>query len=507
LNFGIGEKYDGLTNLRFDDTNPATESSEYVDAIKRDIKWLGFDWDDREYYTSDYFETLYAFAQKLIRDGKAYVDESTPEEIAEQKGNPTEPGKESPYRSRDADENLRLFEQMKNGEIEEGKMVLRAKIDMSSPNMHMRDPVLYRILHTPHHRTGDKWKIYPMYDFAHGQSDSIEKITHSLCSLEFMNHRPLYNWLIEQLEIFPSRQIEFARLNLSYTIMSKRKLLQLVESGVVNGWDDPRMPTLSGLRRRGYTPDSIRNFAERVGIAKRDNVIDLSLLEFSVREHLNKIASRVMVVLDPVKVVITNYPEDSEEWLPAENNPEDDTAGSRQIPFSREIWIERDDFMEEPPKKYFSMGPGRNVRLKNAFILTCEEYKKNDITGEVEEIYCKYYPDSRSGQDTSGIKAKGTLHWVSVAHAEPIEVRLYDRLFSDPNPDGHKDKHFTEFLNPGSLQVNIRAKAEPGLGERKPGEHFQFLRKGYFTVDPDSCRENPVYNRTVTLRDSWAKRK
>jgi glutaminyl-tRNA synthetase len=505
LNFEIAERHGGKTNLRFDDTNPEKEKTDYVNAIKEDIAWLGFEWAE-ELYTSDYFDQLYEFAKKLIRDGNAYVDDSTSEEMAAQKGTVTEAGTNSPYRDRSPEENLDLFERMKNGEFEEGSHVLRAKIDMSHPNMNMRDPVLYRVKKAHHHRTGDKWLIYPMYDMAHGQSDSIEEITHSLCSLEFENHRPLYDWLIEKLEIFPSRQIEFSRLNMSYTIMSKRRLLRLVEEGHVNGWDDPRMPTISGMRRRGYTPEAIRVFINKVGLTKRANVIDVSLLEFCVRDHLNKIAPRVMAVLDPLKVVITNYPEDKTEMLDIEINPEDPDAGSRQVPFSREIYIERGDFMEDPPKKYFRMGPGRNVRLKGAYILHCEDYVKDD-KGKVTEVHCTYYPDSRSGQDTSGVKAKGTLHFVSVKDAIPVEVRQYDRLFSDEAPARHKDRDFTEFLNPHSLDLIETAYAEPWLANAEVGDRFQFLRLGYFCMDPDSTGEKPVFNRTVTLRDSWAKMK
>ena len=503
LNFGITEKFGGLTNLRFDDTNPATEETEFVESIKRDIKWLGYDWEDREYFTSDYFDTLYDYAVKLIQGGKAYVDESSAEELNALRGSTTEPDKPSRFRERPKEESLELFENMKQGMFEEGSMVLRAKIDLASSNMHLRDPVLYRIKKEAHHRTGTKWNIYPMYDFAHGQSDSIEGITHSLCSLEFENHRPLYNWLIENLEIFPSRQIEFARLNLSYTIMSKRKLAQLVTDGYVDGWDDPRMPTLSGLRRRGYPPEAIRNFADAVGIAKRENLIDLSFLEFHARNHLNKEAERRMVVLNPLKVVITNYNTDI-EWLDAENNPEDESAGIRSMPFGRELWIEKTDFMLDPPKKYFRMAPGRNVRLKHAFILHCENYE-TDSEGEVNKVYCTYYPESKSGQDTSGIKAKGTLHWVSCDHATGVEVRMYDRLFSDPNPGGHKDTDFKSFINPESLTVLNNAKAEPELTKAIDGERFQFLRLGYFAVDPDSDNTKLIFNRTVGLRDTWAK--
>jgi len=502
LNFGIAQKYGGETNLRFDDTNPETEETEYVEAIREDIRWLGFQW-ARERYASDYFEQLYEFAVKLIRKGLAYVDDSSSEEIARMKGTPTEPGIESPYRNRSVEENLRLFQEMREGKYRDGEKVLRAKIDMSSPNMHMRDPIMYRIKHAHHHRTGDRWCIYPMYDFAHGQSDSIEHITHSICTLEFVDHRPLYNWFIEKLEIFPSRQYEFARLNLTYTVMSKRKLLQLVQKGYVNGWDDPRMPTIRGLRRRGYTPESIRDFCERIGVQKRENIIDVSLLEFCIREHLNKIAQRVMVVLDPVKLVLTNYPEDQVEWLPTENNPEDPTAGTRQVPFGRELWIEREDFMENPPKKYFRLAPGMSVRLKSAYIITCTGFEKND-QGEITTIYAEYLPQSRSGHDESAMKVKGTIHWVSVPHAIPVEVRLYDRLFAVENPD-EQPGEFTDYINPHSLQIIPRALAEPSLAKARPEDRFQFLRKGYFCVDPDSTTDHLVFNRTVTLKDTWAK--
>ncbi|MBX6380237.1 MAG: glutamine--tRNA ligase/YqeY domain fusion protein [Thermoflavifilum aggregans] len=502
LNFGIAQKYGGETNLRFDDTNPETEETEYVEAIREDIRWLGFQW-ARERYASDYFEQLYEFAVKLIRKGLAYVDDSSSEEIARMKGTPTEPGIESPYRNRSVEENLRLFQEMREGKYRDGEKVLRAKIDMSSPNMHMRDPIMYRIKHAHHHRTGDSWCIYPMYDFAHGQSDSIEHITHSICTLEFVDHRPLYNWFIEKLEIFPSRQYEFARLNLTYTVMSKRKLLQLVQKGYVNGWDDPRMPTIRGLRRRGYTPESIRDFCERIGVQKRENIIDVSLLEFCIREHLNKIAQRVMVVLDPVKLVLTNYPEDQVEWLPTENNPEDPTAGTRQVPFGRELWIEREDFMENPPKKYFRLAPGMSVRLKSAYIITCTGFEKND-QGEITTIYAEYLPQSRSGHDESAMKVKGTIHWVSVPHAIPVEVRLYDRLFAVENPD-EQPGEFTDYINPHSLQIIPRALAEPSLAKARPEDRFQFLRKGYFCVDPDSTTDHLVFNRTVTLKDTWAK--
>lgn len=505
LNFGLAKKYGGKTNLRFDDTNPAAEDVEYVESIKADVKWLGFDWEDREYYASDYFEQLYDLAVQLIKKGKAYVDDSSQEEIQRMRGIPTEPGIPSPFRDRPVEENLDLFRRMRAGEFAEGSRVLRAKIDMASPNMHLRDPIMYRILFAHHHRTGNKWVIYPMYDWAHGQSDAIEKITYSICTLEFENHRPLYNWFIRELNLFPSRQIEFARLNLSYTITSKRKLLQLVNEGYVEGWDDPRMPTISGLRRRGYTPAAIRNFSDRIGVAKRENVIDVALLEYSIREDLNKTAPRVFGVLDPVKLVITNYPQDKVEQMEMINNPEDESMGSRTLPFSRELYIEREDFMEDPPKKFFRLGPGRNVRLKGAYIVRCDDYIKDADTGEIKEIHCSYYPESRSGADNSGIKAKGTLHWVSVRHAIPAEVRLYDRLFLDEAPGGHKDRAFTEFINPNSLTVIADAQLEPSLQSAKPGERFQFMRKGYFCLDPDSNTEKLIFNRTVTLKDSWAK--
>lgn len=507
LNFGIAQKYQGKTNLRLDDTNPTKENIEFVESIKKDVKWLGFDWEEREFHASDYFDQLHEYAIQLIKMGKAYVDELTSEEIKEYRGVPTRPGKESPYRNRSIEENLELFEKMTAGEVEEGKMLLRAKIDMASPNMHLRDPAIYRIKKAHHYRTGDKWNIYPMYDFAHALSDSIEGITHSLCTLEFEVHRPLYDWFVNQVGAYKPQQIEFARLNLSYTIMSKRKLAALVEQGHVESWDDPRMPTISGLRRRGYTPQSIRDFADRVGIAKRENVIDVALLEFSVRQHLNKIADRRMAVLNPVKVVITNYPEGQVEELPAVNNPEAENPTKRMLPFGREIYIERDDFMEDPPKKYFRMGPGRHVRLKFAYILRCDDFKKDD-DGNVTEIYCTYFPESKSGSDTSGIKAKGTLHWVHIDSAKDVEVRIYDRLFNDPDPDGHKDKDFTDFINPNSLNIIQNAKVEPALLEAKVGDAIQFERLGYFTPDAVySSEDKPVFNRTVALRDSWGKGK
>lgn len=502
LNFGLAQKYNGKTNLRFDDTNPVTEEVEYVESIKRDIQWLGFQWAE-ELYTSDYFETLYGYAVDLIQKELAYVDDSTSEEIADHKGTPTEPGTPTAYRDRSVEENLRLFEEMRAGKYADGEKVLRAKIDLASPNMHMRDPIIYRIKHAHHHRTGDAWCIYPMYDFAHGQSDSIERITHSICTLEFIPHRPLYDWLIEKLEIFPSRQYEFARLNMTYTVMSKRKLLQLVNENYVESWDDPRMPTISGLRRRGYTPNSIRNFCDRIGIQKRENMIDVSLLEFCVREDLNKTAWRRMAVLDPIKLVITNYPEGQEEIFIGENNPEvEDGEGSRSIPFSRELWIERDDFMEEPPKKFFRLGPGLSVRLKHGYIVTCHDYKK-DEDGRVTEVHCTYIPNSKSGEDTSGLKVKGTIHWVSVPHAQEAEVRLYDRLFQVENPAAEED--FKASINPDSLQIINKAYIEPDLTYAQPGKGYQFIRLGYFTLDTKSTAEKLVFNRTVTLRDSWAK--
>ncbi len=505
VNFETAAKYGGKTNLRFDDTNPSTEETEYVENIKNDIRWLGFDWEGREFYASDYFGQLYEFALELIRKGLAYVDDSTPEQIAGMKGSPTVPGTDSPYRNRSVEENLDLFRRMRAGEYPDGARVLRARIDMASDNMHMRDPIMYRIKRDHHHRTGDEWCIYPMYDFAHGQSDSIEGITHSLCSLEFIHHRPLYDWFIEKLEIFPSRQIEFARMNVSYMITSKRRLLKLVREGHVSGWDDPRMPTLSGLRRRGYPPAAIRTFCDKAGVARRDNLIEISLLEFCVRDELNRTAPRVMAVLNPLKVVVTNYPEGKVEYMEVENNPEDESMGTRTMPFSRVLYIEREDFMEDPPKKYFRMGPGLDVRLKGAYILHCDGFEKNPASGEVSVVHCTYYPDSKSGEDTSGIKAKGTLHWVSAAHAREAEIRLYDRLFTDPQPDAHEDKDYLEFFNEGSLQVIEKAYIEPSLAGARPGAQFQFLRMGYFCADPDSTDEKLVFNRTVTLKDTWAK--
>jgi len=501
LNFGLGIKYGGKTNLRFDDTNPVTEETEYVDSIKEDIRWLGFEWAN-EFYASDYFEQLFGLAVTLIRKGLAYVDDSSSEEIARQKGTPTESGRESPYRGRSVEENLELFDAMRSGKYRDGEKVLRARIDLTSPNMHMRDPILYRIKHAHHHRTADNWCIYPMYDFAHGQSDSIEKITHSICTLEFVTHRPLYDWFIEKLEIFPSRQYEFARLNLTYTVMSKRKLLQLVNEKLVTAWDDPRMPTISGLRRRGYTPESIRLFAEKIGVQKRDNLIDVSLLEFCIRENLNKTAQRRMVVFDPLKVVIRNFPE-AVEWLKSENNPEEEEPTYRDIPFSREIYIERDDFMENPPKKFFRLAPGQKVRLKSAYIIQCDEVVKNE-NGEIRELVCSYIPGSRSGGDTSGLKVQGTLHWVSAAHAVTTEIRLYDRLFRVEDPSG-EEADFKEFINPASLDIVSMAYAEPSIKTAKFDERYQFLRKGYFCLDRDSTEQKMVFNRTVTLKDTWAK--
>jgi len=509
LNFGLGERYQAPVNLRFDDTNPAAEEQEFVDAIKKDIDWLGFKW-DRELYASNYFDQLYEWAQKLIKEGKAYIDEQSQEEINKQKGSPTEPGIESPYRNRPVEESLDLLERMKNGEFEEGAMVLRAKIDMSSPNMHMRDPIMYRILHKHHHRTGDKWAIYPMYDWTHGQSDYLEQISHSLCTLEFLPHRELYDWFLDQVadkEKLRPKQREFARLNLSYTVMSKRKLAQLVEEGFVTGWDDPRMPTISGLRRRGYTPESIKNFSDRIGVAKRDNIIDVALLEFSVRDHLNKIAPRRMAVLDPVKLIIDNYPEGKTEYLKAENNPEDENAGYREIPFSKKLYIERADFKEQANRKFFRLTLGKEVRLKNAYIIKGESVVK-DEDGNIIEIHATYDPLSKSGSGTpeSQRKVKGTLHWVTADHSVPAEIRIYDRLFLDESPDGHKDRDFKEFINPDSLHIDKKARLEPSLKEAKAGDKFQFTRLGYFVADKDSTSEQLVFNRTITLRDTWAKK-
>ena len=506
LSFGLAMKYNGKCNLRFDDTNPVTEEDEYVQAIKEDISWLGYTWAN-EFYASDYFDQLYEWAVLLVKKGKAYVDDQSAEQIAATRGTPTRPGKESPFRSRSIEENLRLLEGMKNGEYNDGEKVLRAKIDMASPNMHMRDPAMYRIKKSHHHRTGDKWCIYPMYDFAHGQSDYIEGITHSLCTLEFEVHRPLYDWFLDQILDDPNgyrpRQTEFARLNLNYTIMSKRKLLQLVEEGYVNGWDDPRMPTITGMRRRGYTPSSIRNFSEKVGIAKRNNIIDVALLEHSVREDLNKISQRAFAVLDPVKVILTNYPEEKVEDMMAVNNPEDESTGKRPVKFSRELFIEREDFMEDPPKKFFRLAPGGMVRLKYAYIIKCNKVVK-DVSGNIIELHCEYIPESRSGSDTSGIKVKSTIHWLSAKYAVPAEIRLYDRLFNDEDPAGHKESYL-EFLNPDSLKIIEGALVEESLKNAKPLDHYQFERKGYFNADYDTTTGKPVFNLTVGLRDSWAK--
>ncbi len=503
LNFGLGIKFGGKTNLRFDDTNPVTEDTEYVESIKEDIKWLGFEWAG-EFYASDYFEQMYEFAITLIKKGVAYVDDSSAEEIAAMKGTPTEPGKNSPFRNRTVEENLNLFARMRAGEFKEGEKTLRAKIDMASPNMHLRDPLMYRIKFAHHHRTGDKWCIYPMYDFAHGQSDSIEQITHSICTLEFEVHKPLYNWFIEQLGIFPSQQYEFARRNLNYTVMSKRKLLQLVNEKHVNGWDDPRMPTISGMRRRGYTAQSIRHFCDLTGIARRENVIDVSLLEFCIREEMNKTATRRMVVLNPVKLIIDNYEEGKVELLPGDNNPEvEGGGGTRDIPFSKELWIEREDFMEEPPKKFFRLGPGLMVRLKHAYIIKCESFKK-DEAGNVTEIHCTYVPESKSGHDTSGINVKGTMHFVCAKHAVPVQVNLYDRLFKVENPSS-EEGDFKTYINENSLQVIPNAFAEADLKNAKFGDKYQFIRLGYFCVDKDTTADKIIFNRTVGLKDSWAK--
>ena len=509
MDFGIAEKFGGTCNLRFDDTNPVKEDVEYVDSIMEDIHWLGFDWGDRLYYASDYFPKLWDLAIRLIKEGKAYVDEQSSEEIARQKGTPTQPGIESPYRNRSVEENLDLFERMNKGEFEEGRFVLRAKIDMASPNMHFRDPIMYRIIKHPHHRTGTKWNVYPMYDFAHGQSDYFEGVTHSICTLEFEVHRPLYEYFVKELadDSYCPRQIEFNRLNLTYTVMSKRKLLQLVKEGLVGGWDDPRMPTICGLRRRGYTPESIKNFIQKIGYTKYDGIISVSLLEHSIREDLNKTATRVSAVLNPVKLIITNYPENKVEYLETENNPEDPEAGTHQIPFTRVLYIERDDFMENPPKKFFRLAPDQEVRLKSAYIIKCTGIKK-DSDGNVEEIYCEYDPDTRSGMPGSMRKVKGTLHWVSAEYSSTAEVRLYDRLFNVENPAEEKDVDFRELLNPDSLKIVDNCRIEPYLAENaKPGNRYQFQRTGYFCVDPDSTDGHLVFNRTVSLKDSWEKLK
>jgi len=505
LNFGIAQKYNGKTNLRFDDTNPTKEEIEYVDSILEDVKWLGFDWEDRLFYASDYFEQLFEFALILIKKGKAYVCDMTAEEISETRGTPSRPGKESPYRNRSITENLDLFIRMRNREFADGTKVLRAKIDMTSPNMQMRDPVLYRIIHTTHHRTGDKWCIYPMYDFAHGQSDSIEKITHSICTLEFEVHRPLYDWLIQEIGIYAPKQIEFARLNLTYTVMSKRKLLDLVQEGNVDGWDDPRMPTICGLRRRGYTPESIRRFSEIIGVAKRDNIIDVNLLEYCIREDLNKNANRVMAVLNPVKLIIDNYPDDLIEEMDAVNNPEDELKGKRKVPFSKHLLIERQDFMEFPENKYFRLAPGREVRLKYAYIIKCEYIVKDQTHGKIQEIHCTYDPMTKSGLQNSNKKVKGTIHWVSEKHALKARTRLYDRLFIKENPDDVEEgKTFKDYLNKESLKV-VTAFVESSLESAKPLDKFQFERIGYFSVDRDSTANNLIFNRVVQLKESWTK--
>ena len=505
IDFGIADDFDGLCNLRFDDTNPTRESIEYVESQKEDIRWLGFDWEDREFYASDYFEQLYEYAVKLIKKGKAYVCDLNSDEIREYRGTLTEPGIDSPYRNRSVEENLDLFERMRSGEFSDGERTLRAKIDMASPNLNMRDPVMYRIRRATHYRQGDKWCIYPMYDFTHGQNDSIEGITHSLCSLEYEDHRPLYDWYLDELEIYHPQQIEFARLNLSYTILSKRWLVQLAESGYVNGWDDPRMPTLSGFRRRGYTPEAIRDFCNRIGVAKSDNLVDIALLEYCLRQDLNIRAPRVMAVLRPLKVIIDNYPEGEVEELDAENNPEDESMGYRKMPFSREIYIEREDFMEDPPRKYFRLAPGREVRLKHAYYITCVDVVKDEQTGEVTELHCTYDPETRGGWSEDGRRVRGTLHWVSAPHALEAEVRLFDHLFTEPNPNALTDDDFKANLNPNSLEVLRSCQVESSLDGAALGTQYQFLRIGYFCVDPDSSDEKLVFNRAVTLRDTWAK--
>jgi len=506
LNFGLAREYNGKCNLRFDDTNPCKEEVEYVESIKKDVRWLGFDWEDREYYASDYFERLYEYAVQLIKKGKAFVCDLNAEQIKQSRGTLTEPGKESPYRNRSVEENLDLFEKMRQGEFKDGERVLRAKIDMASPNLNMRDPVIYRILHESHHRTGDKWCIYPMYDFAHGLCDSIEGITHSLCTLEFEDHRPLYDWFLEELDVFRSQQIEFARLNLSFTVMSKRKLLELVKEGYVKSWDDPRMPTISGLRRRGYTPKSIREFCDKIGLAKRESVVQIELLEHCLRDDQNKRAQRVMAVLEPLEVVIDNYPEEKEEYLDAENNPEDKSMGERKVPFSRRLYIEKKDFNENPPKKYFRLAPDREVRLKHAYYIKCQKVVKDEKTGEIKRVHCTYDPETRGGWSKDGRKVRGTLHWVSASHAKEAEVRLYDRLFKTTNPlDVEEGEDFKQNLNPDSLKILPSCKLEPFVSDSKPGDRFQFLRKGYFCVDPDSTEKILIFNQTVPLRDTWAK--
>jgi glutaminyl-tRNA synthetase len=504
LNFGVAKEFGGLCNLRFDDTNPAKESAEYVEAFERDIRWLGFDWDDRQFYASDYFEQLYNYAVQLIKLGKAYVCDLTQEEIRQYRGTLTEPGKDSPYRNRPVEENLDLFGRMRAGEFPDGARVLRAKIDMASPNVLMRDPVMYRILHAEHHRSGNKWCIYPMYDFTHCLSDSIEGITHSICTLEFENNRELYDWYLDQLGVYHPQQLEFARLALTYTVMSKRVLKQLVDSGQARGWDDPRMPTLSGMRRRGYTPEAIRNFCDTIGVAKTNSTVEIELLEYHLRQDLNHRAPRVMGVLHPLRLVIDNYPEGQVEWLDAENNPEDPSAGTRKIPFSRVLYVEQEDFQQEPPKKWFRLAPGREVRLKHAYYVTCVQAIKDDHTGEVTELHCTYDPETRGGWSPDGREVRGTLHWVSAAHALQAEVRLYDRLFTVPDPLGQKDD-FKNYVNANSLTVLQSCRVEPGLVDAAPGSHYQFLRQGYFCVDPDSTDGALVFNRTVSLRDTWAK--
>jgi glutaminyl-tRNA synthetase len=506
LNFGVAEEFRGLCNLRFDDTNPTKEEVEYVESIKEDVRWLGFDWDDREFYASDYFEQLYEYAVQLIKAGKAYVCDLSPQEIREYRGTLIEPGKDSPYRNRSVEENLDLFERMRAGEFPDGARVLRAKIDMASPNLNMRDPVMYRILHATHHRTGDRWCIYPTYDWAHGQCDSIEGITHSICTLEFEDHRPLYDWFLDQLGIYHSQQIEFARLNLSFTVLSKRKLLTLVENGYVTGWDDPRMPTLSGIRRRGYTPEAIRNFCAQIGVDKNNSVVDITLLEHYIREDLNKRAPRVMAVLRPLRVVVDNYPEDLVEEMEAVNNPEDPSMGTRKVAFSRVLYIERDDFREDPPKEFYRLAPGREVRLRYAYFVKCVGVVKDEQTGEVVELHCTYDPETRGGSAPDGRKVKSTLHWVSAAHAIPAEARLYDTLFLKPNPDDVEEgQDFTANINPNSLAILKSCRVEPGLAGATPGSRYQFERLGYFCVDPDSSPGALVFNRTATLRDEWAR--
>ena len=506
LNFGLAAEYGGLCNLRFDDTNPTKEEAEYVESIKKDIRWLGFDWEHRLFYASDYFEPLYEYAVQLVKKGKAYVCDLSAEQIREYRGTLTKPGKDSPYRTRSVEENLDLFERMRAGEFEDGSRVLRAKIDMASPNLSMRDPVMYRILRATHHRTGDKWCIYPMYDFTHCLSDSIEGITHSICTLEFENNRPLYDWFLDQLNVYHPQQIEFARLNLSYTVVSKRRLLELVEEGVVTGWDDPRMPTISGLRRRGYTPEAIRNFCGRIGVARADSIVDVAFLEHCIRQDLNQRAPRVMAVLRPLRVVIDNYPEDQVEELEARNNPQDPSMGTRKVPFSRVLYIEREDFREDPPKKFFRLAPGREVRLRYAYFITCVGVVKDEQTGEVVELHCTYDPETRGGSSPDGRKVKGTLHWVSAAHALKSEVRLYDRLFAKENPLDEKDgRDFKSCLNPNSLETLTSCRVEPSLAGAAPGSRYQFERQGYFCVDSDSSDGALVFNRTVSLRDSWAK--